>query len=144
MIVRDRAVHVDSILFQKGLELVTIAVVGVIVGVRAEQVDRHGAARKAAQVTRGRHGQSPFERAERRGPEETGLSRAAGWTQTGVASTRCFSAISCRAFAHAIVEVEELTSMTDEPVIVERDEAGNVTVGERSNDGRRKTGQVRK
>ena len=32
--------------------------------------------------------------------------------------------------------------MTDEPVIVERDEAWNAAFGERSNDGRRKTGQV--
>src|SRR5205814_9234862 len=31
---------------------------------------------------------------------------------------------------------------TDKPVMLERDEAGNVTVGERSNNGRRKTGKV--
>jgi hypothetical protein len=37
---------------------------------------------------------------------------------------------SFRAGAHAIVDVEELASMTEEPVVVERDEARNVTHGE--------------
>ncbi len=45
-VVRDRAVHADARLVEKRLEPAAIAVVAVIRGVGAEQIDGHGSSRQ--------------------------------------------------------------------------------------------------
>ncbi len=47
-VVRDRTVHADTRLVEKRLEPTAIAVVAVIGGVRAVQIDGHGSSRQCA------------------------------------------------------------------------------------------------
>jgi hypothetical protein len=90
--------------------------------------------RRTAQLARGGRRQPAFDRAYRGGSEEAGCAHT---------TRRAHARVTLRrTAARAIVHVEELTAMTHQPVIVQRDEAGNATVGERSHDRRRETSQV--
>jgi hypothetical protein len=90
----------------------------------------------STQLTRLDLRQPPFEYADGYRAGESDTARAAGRRQTGVAS------FSSRPVTLAIVNVEELASMAQQPVVVKREHDRNSTLGERSNDRRREARQM--
>src|SRR5256885_1379244 len=88
---------------------------------------------------RGRRRQSPLDRAERGCGREGPRTCAGRRTEARVA--RRFAAARGSA-AHAVIDVEKLTSMAHQPEIVKREDNGDAAPGQRSHDVRRQARQV--
>src|SRR5207244_12851104 len=107
-----------------------------LVGLSRVRRDRRQATHYAAQLARGRRRQPPFERAGRGRSDEAERAHTTGRSETGVTAVRLGTV------ADADGHVEELTSMADQPVIVEREEAGHAAFRERADDGGGETGEM--
>jgi hypothetical protein len=91
---------------------------------------------EAADLPCGSGREAPFKEPDGAGPDESGGAGAARPAETAAASARL------RPRAYALIDIEQLAAMADQPIVVKREDTRNLPLGQRPDDPGRQTGEV--